>query len=143
MFSSPIFLVQSTFRYLLIAIVLSQRFEKWAFLGEKLFIISYLSFLFLPTRIRSSAFFNLEAIESFKVQDFTASRFCCSRTCVLSPHITLFVITISFHSTALRKTNLMNHSFPKIYCILGFILRAFGSEEFLIVRYILHCIMGN
>ena len=141
-FSSPIFQVQSTFWYLLITIVLSRRFESTnglSWLRSCSVFVIYL-FLFLPTGIRSSAIFNLEAIDSFKVQDFTASRFCCSRTSVMLPRITLFVTIISFHSTAFRKTDLRNHSFPKIYCILGSILRAFGSQEFLIVRYILHCI---
>ena len=39
-----------------------------------------------------------------------------------------------------RNTNLSNHYFPKIYCILGFILTAHGSRQFLIIRYILQCI---
>ena len=105
------------------------------------------SFFFLPTGIRSSAIFNFKAIKNFKVQGFTASRFCWSRAPVhvMSTHITLFAIIISFHSTAFRKTDLRNHSFLKIYsvCILGFIVAAHGSQQFLVVRYILQCIVGN
>ena len=61
----------------------------------------------------------------------------------MSPHITLFVITIFFQLTAFSNTDLRNHSFPTTYCNLGFILTAGGSQQFFNVRYISQCTVGN
>ena len=113
------------------------------FLGWEIVLYFWFTSSFFTNRNTFFGYFQLEAIKNFKVQDFTASRFCWSRACVMSPHITLFAIILSFHLTAFRKTDLSNHSFPKIYCILGFILTAHGSQQLLIVRCILQCIVGN
>lgn len=122
----------------LITIVLSRTFESTNGLSWlrncSLFLIQ--RFSFLPTGIRSSAVFNLKAIKNSgskcRVLLHPDS---VGRELVQCQHI--------LHSTAFRKTDLRNHSFPKICCILGFILTAHGSQQFLIVRYILQCIVGN